>query len=572
MTEHPVNDQKSMENHPERIESIEDLKLLAAKELERQGQYKNRIFVCMGTACQSCASADVFTALKETVESRGEGGGCLVSKGGCQGNCAEAPLVSLQPQNTLYRHVKPEDATAIIDNLGSNGVERLLCDNEGPFFKLQQRVITEYRGLLDPERVEEYIAVRGFEALLKVVSEMSPVQVVQEIRHSGLRGRGGAGYPTGLKWGTVAKSPGKHRYVICNADEGDPGAFMNRSVLEDYPFRVLEGMIIAAYAVGADRGYVYVRAEYPLAVERIERAIKSARKLGLLGNNIGGTPFAFDVEVRLGAGAFVCGEETALISSIEGGRGLPRPRPPYPAVSGLWGCPTLINNVETFASIAPIMLRGSEWYASIGTEKSKGTKTFALSGRVVNTGLVEVPLGTTLRKLIIDIGGGVPEGHSFKAVQTGGPAGGCIPPTLLDTPIDYESLQTLGSFMGSGGIIVMDDTSCMVDVARFFMQFCMTESCGKCVPCRVGTVHLHDMLDRITKGESSLEELEMLESLCDVVKETSLCGLGQGAPNPVVSTLKYFRGEYLAHIINHSCPAGVCAPVGEDIRRPQCVL
>jgi bidirectional [NiFe] hydrogenase diaphorase subunit len=347
---------------------------------------------------------------------------------------------------------------------------------------------------------------------------------------------------------------------------------MNRSVMEDYPFRVLEGMIIAAYAVGADRGYVYVRAEYPLAVERIEGALRTTRKLGLLGNNIAGTKFSFDVEVRLGAGAFVCGEETALISSIEGGRGLPSPRPPYPAVSGLWGCPTLINNVETHASTPTIVLRGAEWFASIGTEKSKGTKTFALSGRVKNTGLVEVPLGTTLRKVIFDIGGGVPEGYSFKAAQTGGPAGGCIPPSLIDTPIDYESLQSLGSFMGSGGIIVMDDTSCMVDVAKFFMQFCMTESCGKCVPCRVGTVHLHRILDRITKGESSLEELEILESLCDMVKETSLCGLGQGAPNPVVSTLKFFRGEYLAHIINYTCPAGVCAPVGQDLRRPQCAL
>lgn len=562
----------NVDNYPLRLESIDDLKFLAAKETERQEQYQNRVFVCMGTACQSCASAEVYDALKDLVISKGLGENCLVSKGGCQGNCAEAPLVSLQPQNTLYRHVKADDAEAILDSLDGNKVEGLLCDNEAPFFKLQKRVITEFRGLLDPERVEEYIAVGGFEALLRAVTEMSPEQVIQEVRKSGLRGRGGAGYPTGLKWSTVAKSPGEHRYVICNADEGDPGAFMNRSVLEDYPFRVLEGMIIAAYAVGADRGYVYVRAEYPLAVERVEGAIKALKKLALLGTNIGGTQFSFDLEVRLGAGAFVCGEETALISSIEGGRGLPRPRPPYPAESGLWGCPTLINNVESFANIPVIVQRGAEWYSAIGTAKSKGTKTFALSGRVKYTGLVEVPLGTTLQQVIFDIGGGVPDGHAFKAVQTGGPAGGCIPATLLDTPIDYESLQTLGSFMGSGGIIVMDDTSCMVDVARFFMQFCMSESCGKCIPCRVGTVHLHDMLDRMTRGESNMEELEMMESLCDVVKDTSLCGLGQGAPNPVISTLKFFRGEYLAHIINHNCPAGVCAPVGEDLRRPKCVL
>lgn len=566
-----MEQRKSSENHNTKIESIEELAAVAQQELDRQAQFKNRIFVCMGTACQSCASQDVLKALAECVQSA-DSQGLSVSAGGCQGNCAEAPLVCLEPSNTLYRYVKPEDAAAIVGSLNEKPIERLFCDREAPFFRLQTRVVTEYRGLLDPERAEEYMTVRGFEALLKAVTEMSPGEVIQEIRRSGLRGRGGAGYPAGLKWSTVAKSSGTHRYVICNADEGDPGAFMNRSVLEDYPFRVLEGMIIAAYAVGADRGYVYVRAEYPLAVERIEKAIKTTRRLGLLGNNIGGTNFNFDVEIRLGAGAFVCGEETALISSIEGGRGLPRPRPPYPAESGLWGCPTLINNVETYANVPTIVLRGSEWFRGFGTEKSKGTKTFALSGRVKNTGLVEVPLGTTLRTVIFDIGGGVPDGHEFKAVQTGGPAGGCIPPTLIDTPIDYESLQALGSFMGSGGIIVMDDTSCMVDVAKFFMQFCMTESCGKCIPCRVGTVHLHDILDRITKGDSSMEELEMLESLCDVVKDTSLCGLGQGAPNPVVSTLKFFRGEYLAHIINHTCPAGVCAPVGQDLRRPTCAL
>lgn len=567
MEEHNYTHNYSLNN-----EALEELKNLSDTEKERQSCFKNRVFVCMGTACQSCGSAEILKELKAEAERLGISASCEVSAGGCQGNCAEAPLVSMQPQNTLYHFVKPEDAAAVLGSLGSEPVEKIYCDNQAPFFSRQTRVVTEHRGLLNPLRIEDYVAVHGFEALLHAVSEMTPEQVLQEVRKSGLRGRGGAGYPVGLKWSTVAKSSGKHKYVICNADEGDPGAFMNRTVMEDYPFRVIEGMIIGAYAVGADHGYVYVRAEYPLAVERIEAAIKSIKKLGLLGNNIGGSKFSFELEVRLGAGAFVCGEETALISSIEGGRGLPNPRPPYPAESGLWGCPTLINNVETFANIANIVLRGADWYANMGTAKSKGTKTFALSGRVKNTGLVEVPLGTTLREIIFEIGGGVPEGHSFKAVQTGGPAGGCIPYSLVDTPVDYESLQALGSFMGSGGIIVMDDTSCMVDVAKFFMQFCATESCGKCIPCRVGTVHLHDLLDKITKGEAGMEDLALLESLCDVVRDTSLCGLGQGAPNPILSTLKFFRGEYLAHIMNHTCPAGVCAPVGQDLRRPQCAL
>jgi NADH:ubiquinone oxidoreductase subunit F (NADH-binding) len=387
---------------------------------------------------------------------------------------------------------------------------------------------------------------------------MTPAAVVQQVTRSGLRGRGGAGYPTGLKWSTVAKAPGPHKYVICNADEGDPGAFMNRSVLEDYPFRLLEGMTIAAYAVGADTGYVYVRAEYPLAVARVQSAIRQAQQHGLLGANIGGTPFSFNIEVRIGAGAYVCGEETALIASIEGKRGQPRPRPPFPAESGVWGKPTLINNVETFTTIVPILEHGADWYATIGTERSKGTKVFALSGWVMHTGLVEVPLGITLRELIYTIGGGVPEGHTFKAVQTGGPAGGCVPEAHLDTPIDYESLLGLGTFMGSGGVIVMDDASCMVDVARFFMEFSMSESCGKCIPCRVGTAQMFELLSRITQGEGTLDDLALLESLCDMVRNTSLCGLGQGAPTPVLSTLRYFRDEYLAHIVDKRCPAGVC--------------
>ncbi len=554
------------------IQNQEELGELAASHLGKLKSYKHQIFVCMGTACQSVESASVLNSLQAEVASKKLEDQCLVSAGGCQGNCAQAPLLSLPKQDILYQQVKPADSTDIIDSLDRTPVERLLCDNKTDFFAKQMRVVTNHRGLLNPDSIEDYIAAGGFSALLKTLSEFSPESVVKQITQSGLRGRGGAGYPTGLKWSTVAKANGQEKYVICNADEGDPGAFMNRSVLEDYPFRVLEGMTIAAYAVGASVGYVYVRAEYPLAVKRVEAAIRSAERKGFLGQSIGATSFDFRIEVRLGAGAFVCGEETALISSIEGGKGLPCPRPPYPAESGLWGMPTLINNVETYTNIVPIILNGAQWYASIGTPKNSGTKTFALSGRIKNTGLVEVPLGTPLREIIFDIGGGIPDGHKFKAVQTGGPAGGCIPEEHLDARVDYESLMELGSFMGSGGMIVMDDTSCMVDVAKFFMQFCSSESCGKCIPCRVGTAHMYDMLDRITKGEGSMEELAQIESLCDVVKFTSLCGLGQGAPNPVLSTLRFFKSEYLAHIIGHTCPAGVCAPVGEDLRRPTCAL
>lgn len=568
MIDHEFTHDYSLDN-----EALEELRSIADQEKERQSQFKNRVFVCSGTACHSCGSTDVLNQLKQEAQKLGLSESCEILPGGCPGNCAQAPLVSVQPQNVSYQFVKPDDAPSILEALDSKPVERIYCASQEEFFQRQTRLVTEHRGLLNPQRIEEYIAVNGFEGLLKTVTESTPEQTVQEIRKSGLRGRGGAGYPTGLKWSTVAKSPTKsHKYVICNADEGDPGAYMNRTVMEAYPFAVLEGMLIGAFAVGADHGYVYVRAEYMLAVERMEAAIRECKKHGLIGSNIGGSKFNCDIEVRLGAGAFVCGEETALIASIEGGRGLPRPRPPYPAECGLWGCPTLINNVETFAIVPQIMAKGADWYAAYGTQKSKGTKTFALSGRVNRTGLVEVPLGTTLREIIFDIGGGVPEGHSFKAVQTGGPAGGCIPFSLIDTPVDYESLQSLGSFMGSGGIIVMDDTSCMVDVAKFFMDFCANESCGKCIPCRVGTVHMHKILQRITGGEATLEDLDMLESLCDVVRETSLCGLGQGAPNPVLSTLKFFRGEYLAHIMNHTCPAGVCGPIGQDLRRPQCAL
>jgi bidirectional [NiFe] hydrogenase diaphorase subunit len=566
-------DRASAVNHakpaarPGPILSLEELKESAEQEQARQAQYKSRIFVCMGTACQSCQSGEVLAALTDEVKERGHDQQYLVTPGGCQGNCAQAPMVILQPQDILYRGVAPADAAAIVDSVEGQPIERLRCDTSTRFFTGQKRVVTEHRGLLNPERIEDYMAVGGYSALMDALTGLTPEQVLQQVRQSGLRGRGGAGYPTGLKWSTVAKAAGTHKYVICNADEGDPGAFMNRSVLEDYPFRVLEGMTIAAYAVGADQGFVYVRAEYPLAVKRVQAAIRHAQRHGMLGNNIGGTPFSFSIEVRLGAGAFVCGEETALIASIEGKRGTPRPRPPFPAESGLWGHPTLLNNVETYTNIVPIFQYGAEWFSAIGTERSKGTKTFALSGRVVNTGLIEVPLGTSLREIIFDIGGGVPEGYTFKAVQTGGPAGGCIPEAHLDMPIDYESLQSLGSFMGSGGMIVMDDSSCMVDVARYFMEFCMSESCGKCVPCRVGTAHMYELLNRITLGEATLADLAQLETLCDVVRHTSLCGLGQGAPNPVLSTLRFFRDEYMAHIVDKTCPAGVCAIGGGESGR-----
>jgi bidirectional [NiFe] hydrogenase diaphorase subunit len=416
----------------------------------------------------------------------------------------------------------------------------------------------ENSGVIDPERIEEYIAHEGYSALIKVLTEMTAQQVISEVMTSGLRGRGGAGYPTGLKWSTVAKAVGTQKFVICNADEGDPGAFMDRSVLESDPHRVLEGMLIAAYAVGASEGYIYVRAEYPLAIKRLKTAIRQAERLGLLGANICGTRFSLRIDLRLGAGAFVCGEETALIASIEGKRGTPRPRPPYPAMEGLLGQPTLINNVETYANIAPIIRNGGAWYASIGTEKSKGTKVFALAGRVQNTGLVEVPMGITLREMVFEIGGGIPEGRKFKAVQTGGPSGGCLPVETLDMPVEYESLAKAGSIMGSGGMIVMDESSCMVDVAKYFMDFCMTESCGKCVPCRVGTYQMHRILSAITNMTATPQDLKLLEELCDLLRNTSLCGLGQSAPNPVVSTLKSFAAEYKAHIENHYCPAGVC--------------
>jgi len=546
--------------------TFEDFGKMAASAQEVEEQYTHHINVCMAAGCLSCQSDLTKEAIEKEVASRGEDNWCLVKGVGCLGLCKGGPLVEIESAGVIYEAVAASDAKDIVDALGKKPVKRIQCDEKAPFFTRQVKISLENSGVIDPDKIEDYIAREGYTGLLTALNEMTPQEVQQQVEKSGLRGRGGAGFPTGLKWGTVAKMAGGQKYVICNADEGDPGAFMDRSVLESDPHRVLEGMAIAAYAVGANTGYLYVRAEYPLAVKRLKNAIRQAERLGLLGANICGTPFQFNVEIRLGAGAFVCGEETALISSIEGNRGIPRPRPPFPAQSGLWGCPTLINNVETFANIAPIIRKGGEWFAGIGTEKSKGTKVFAIAGRVENTGLIEVPMGITLRDIIFDIGGGIPNGRKFKAVQTGGPSGGCIPEEYLDMPVDYESLAKVGSIMGSGGMIVMDDTSCMVDMARFFMEFCMTESCGKCVPCRVGTRQMYDILTKMTNGSATMDDLALLEELCGMVKSTSLCGLGQTAPNPVVSTLRYFREEYLAHIEGKTCPAGVCEmPAGVGV-------
>jgi len=514
------------------------------------------INVCVAAGCLALHSDALRDALEKSAARAGIS--CHVRGAGCMGLCSAGPLVSVEPKGLLYQNVKPEHAETLIRSLSGEPDPNLLCPRDQPFFTRQFNVVLENSGKLDPERVDEYIAADGYRALLHALTEMTPAQVIQEISSSGLRGRGGGGYPTGLKWGTVAKAAGPTKYAICNADEGDPGAFMDRSVLESDPHRVLEGMTLAAYAVGATQGFIYVRAEYPLAVKRLEKAIREARHIGFLGSQICGTTFGFDVELRLGAGAFVCGEETALIASIEGKRGTPQPRPPYPAQSGLWDKPTLINNVETYANVPPILRRGGAWYAAMGTAKSKGTKVFALTGRVKNTGLIEVPMGMTLREIVFDIGGGMPDGRRFKAVQTGGPSGGCIPEECLDTRVDYESLKEAGSIMGSGGMIVIDDTSCMVNVARYFMEFCMSESCGKCIPCRAGTAQMYDILQRITRGQAGERDLVMLTDLCDMVSATSLCGLGQTAPNPVVSTLRYFKQEYLQHIHAKRCLAGEC--------------
>ncbi len=536
--------------------TAEELEQIAENLREENRGFTHEINVCMGTGCLSQHSDRLKEELTKAAAATGKN--VLVRRTGCMGLCAAGPLVLVSPEEILYQHVKPEHAEAVAGSLGGEPIAELQCSLR-EHFEEQVHVVLENSGHIDPEKIEDYIARDGYQALVKALTEMTPNDVIQEIVASGLRGRGGGGYPTGLKWSTVAKARGDQKYVICNGDEGDPGAFMDRSVLESDPQRVIEGMAIAAYAVGASKGYVYVRAEYPLAVSRLTASLREARRRGLLGANICNTNFSFDVEIRLGAGAFVCGEETALIASIAGKRGTPRPRPPYPAAAGLWGKPTLINNVETFANVPPILRKGGKWFAGLGTEKSKGTKVFALTGKIANTGLVEVPMGITLRQIIEGIGGGVPGGHTFKAVQTGGPSGGCIPSQLLDIEVSYESLIEAGSMMGSGGMIVMDDTSCMVNVARFFIEFCMTESCGKCIPCRAGTAQLFTLLSRICSGTGTMADLDLIVDLCGTVKETSLCGLGQTAPNPILSTLRYFKDEYMEHIVNKRCPAGVCA-------------
>jgi bidirectional [NiFe] hydrogenase diaphorase subunit len=518
--------------------------LLQIKEREKSGRKQVVLRCCMAAGCMSSNSKGVKEQLEQAVAQAGLNEQVEVRGVGCMKLCCDGPLVQADPQNALYVKVTPENAPSLVTALKGGKANVAQADPNAAFFAKQLSIVLANSGSIDPERIESYIAADGYEALHDVLHEMSQKDVIEAINRSGLRGRGGAGFPTGLKWGTVAKSPGAKKYVICNADEGDPGAFMDRSVLESDPHSVLEGMAIAAYAVGADQGYIYVRAEYPLAISRLNIAIKQAKQLGLLGSGVFDSPFNLTIDLRIGAGAFVCGEETALMASVEGKRGTPRPRPPFPAESGLWGCPTLINNVETFANVPTIVRKGADWFAGIGTEKSKGTKVFALAGKIKNTGLIEVPMGTPLRTIVEEMGGGAPDGAKIKAVQTGGPSGGCIPADSLDTLVDYESLTRLGSIMGSGGMIVMDDSTNMVEIARFFMEFCMDESCGKCIPCRAGTVQMHHLLAKIAERKATARDLAKLEELCDMVKNTSLCGLGQTAPNPVMSTLRFFRNEY----------------------------
>ncbi len=545
----------------------EQFEQITAKEQAAAAKFDHAVHVCVAASCLSSQSDKVLETFQQQLKENGHSASCQVKGVGCLGLCSRGPLVAVshrdRPESSeLYQHVTPDNTPQIVAALAAGETAAdLVCATDTPFFQRQTKIVLENSGHIDPERIEEYVAAGGYQGLLTAVTEMTPNEVVDEVMRSGLRGRGGGGYPTGLKWTTVAKADAKQRkYVICNADEGDPGAFMDRSVLESDPHRVLEGMTIAGYAIGADKGYIYVRGEYPLAVARLKKAINQARRLGVLGSGVCGTTFNFQIEIRLGAGAFVCGEETALIASVEGKRGQPRPRPPYPAEYGLWGEPTLINNVETFANVPPIIRNGGDWYAGMGTAKSKGTKVFALAGAINNTGLIEVPMGIPLREIVYEIGGGVPHGRALKAVQTGGPSGGCIPEAYLDTAVDYESLQQLGSIMGSGGLIVMDETSNMVDVARYFMEFCMTESCGKCVPCRVGTVQMYHLLDKIYAGQATTKELALLEKLCKMVRETSLCGLGQTAPNPVNSTLRYFRQEYLDLLVDGERVTAVTTP------------
>lgn len=535
--------------------------------------YRSTVLVCGGTGCTSSNSGEIIEALKAQIKDKGLEKEVNVVRTGCFGLCALGPIMIVYPEGCFYSMVKVDDIPEIVEEhlLKGRIVTRLLYQetvdkddntikslNETAFYEKQRRTTLRNCGVINPEVIDEYIAMDGYQALGKAVTEMTPEQVVDVIKESGLRGRGGGGFPTGLKWAFAQAQPKGVKYVCCNADEGDPGAFMDRSILEGDPHALLEAMAIAGYAIGSSQGYIYVRAEYPIAVDRLNIAIKQAREYGLLGKNIFDSGFDFDIELRLGAGAFVCGEETALMTSIEGKRGEPRPRPPFPAVKGLFGKPTILNNVETYANIPQIILKGAEWFNSVGTEKSKGTKVFALGGKIKHTGLVEVPMGTTLREIVEDIGGGVPNGRKFKAAQTGGPSGGCIPAEHFDIPIDYDNLISIGSMMGSGGLIVMDDTTCMVDIAKFFLEFTVDESCGKCTPCRIGTKRLLEKLDKITKGNATLEDIDQLEELCYYIKDNSLCGLGQTAPNPVLSTLHFFRDEYIAHVVDKKCPAGVC--------------
>ena len=543
--------------------------------------YRSHVLVCGGTGCTSSGSQQIMETLKEEIKKAGLEKEVSVVQTGCHGLCALGPIMIVYPDASFYSMVKVKDIPEIVQEhlLKGRVVTRLLYQEtvtpagvkaliDTDFYKKQHRIALRNCGIINPEVIEEYIGTGGYQALGKVLTEMTPDDVIQCLIDSGLRGRGGGGFPTGLKWKLAKQNEADQKYVCCNADEGDPGAFMDRSVLEGDPHAVLEAMAIAGYAIGANQGYIYVRAEYPIAVERLKIAISQAREMELLGKDIFGSGFDFDIDLRLGAGAFVCGEETALMTSIEGNRGEPRPRPPFPAKKGLFGKPTILNNVETYANIPQIILNGPEWFSSMGTEKSKGTKVFALGGKIHNTGLVEIPMGTTLREVIEEIGGGIPNGKKFKAAQTGGPSGGCIPAEHFDIPIDYDNLISIGSMMGSGGLIVMDETDCMVDIAKFFLEFTVEESCGKCTPCRVGTKRMLEILTKITKGEATMEDLDKLEQLCYYVKENSACGLGQTAPNPVLSTLKYFREEYIAHVVDKRCPAGVCKALIQYIVDP----
>jgi len=554
----------------EKLASIEELESYRTSILAKEDPKKIRVRICM-TGCRAYGAEEIKNALEKEIDNQGLEDKVEVISTGCHGFCAQAPVMAIDPEDIFYQEVSPQDVPEIVSETLKEGkvVERLLYEDpltgkriphshNVPFYRKQIKNILRNCGMIDPTNISHYIARQGYTALSKVLSMSNPEKIIEMVKKSGLRGRGGAGFPTGLKWSFAKTAKGNPKYFICNADEGDPGAFMDRALLEGDPHSVLEGMIIAGFSIGAREGYIYVRAEYPIAIEHLKIAIEQARQLGFLGENILGTAFTFDIKIKQGAGAFVCGEETALIASIEGRRGMPRPRPPFPAQSGLWGRPTCINNVETLANVSYIILEGTDEYVKFGTEESKGTKIFALAGKINNTGLVEVPMGTTLREVVFDIGGGVSKGRKFKAVQIGGPSGGCIPERYLDLPIDYDSLKEAGAIMGSGGMVVMDDNTCIVDIARFFLEFVQDESCGKCVPCRLGTKRMLEILTRITQGEGEKEDIEHLEELARMVKDASLCGLGQTAPNPVLSTIRYFRDEYEAHIRNKKCPAGVC--------------